>query len=269
MPDVVYLRSPSNLGIALVAYTVIFRKKMVFFSAHDTDFDPDINLQGYNPALFSAFIRLSNFIFVQNRYQNEVLRANFRRNGIEFGNVIEISESKSEFNLTERTYFLWIGRIEPFKRIELLFDIAGKMLHERFMAIAPMNVKDEYSDSIVKRIREVNNIDYIEFVNPGDLREYFSNAKGLICTSKYEGFSNTFLEAWNAGTPVYTLGVDPNDIILRSKGKLGFVFSSTDQFVKEIESVLRGVDTAYMNDYLKGHHCLEANVDRFLRLVSH
>ena len=142
------------------------------------------------------------------------------------------------------------------------------MPDERFVAIAPVNIEDEYSDITVKSIREVKNINYIEFVKPENIREYLSNAKGLICTSKHEGFANTFLEAWNAGTPVYTFGVDPNEVIKRSGGRLGFIFPSTARFVEGIDGVINFVDSGYMHDYLSKYHSLSANVNEFLNILS-
>jgi len=266
-PDVVYLRSPSNLGAALVAYTFLFRKKMVFFSAHDTDFEPSVNLQGYNPFVFSLFIRFCDYIFVQNKVQKDLLKNNFKKNGIEIGNIIEINEKRLVFNLKERKYFLWIGRIEPFKRIESLFEIAQSMLNEKFVAIAPANVKNEYSENTIECIKKIKNIDYVGFVKPENISEYLKKAKGLICTSEHEGFSNTFLEAWNNGTPVFTMGVDPNKIINKSGGKLGYVFSSSIQFVNKIYEVFNFVDSSYMYNYLDSHHCLETNVSKFMEIL--
>jgi len=267
-PDVVYLRSPSNIGLTLCLYTFFFRKKMVFFSAHDTDFEPSINLQGYNEYLFSFFTKLVDLFFVQNAYQANLLKSHFGRESILFGNIIAVRNDPARIAPNARKYFLWVGRVERFKRLELLCEIAAMLPHENFIVIGPSRETNAYSQSILKRIAAIKNIQYIPFVDPGQIDKFFSMAKGLICTSEYEGFPNTFLEAWNNSTPVYSLGVDPNGIIAKAKGKLGYVFASKDDLVNRIPDLVKLQDLNYMYQYLKNAHSLEANVDLLLRKVS-
>ena len=40
----------------------------------------------------------------------------------------------------------------------------------------------------------------------------YRNALALLCTSAYEGFPNTFLEAWSHGIPVVST-IDPDNLI--------------------------------------------------------
>jgi len=265
---VVYLRSPSNIGIALVAYTLLFRKKMVFFSAHDTDFDPNVNLQNYNEKIFRLFIKFANHFFVQNMTQAAILKKEFDRESSLFGNIISIQKLVGNLSTFKKNYFLWVGRIEPFKRLELLLRITERLPNGQFVVVAPVNVRSEYSEEMLARTKLGINIQYIEFAKPGELDKYYQEARGLICTSEYEGFPNIFLEAWNNGTGVYTLGVDPNGIIQKSRGKLGYVFSSAEELVKNIHQVLDLQDQAYMYEYLIKNHSIKENVDGFLALVS-
>jgi len=267
-PEVVYLRSPSNIGIALVAYTLLFRKKMVFFSAHDTDFDPNVNLQNYNEKIFRLFIKFANHFFVQNMTQAAILKKEFDRESSLFGNIISIQKLVGNLSTFKKNYFLWVGRIEPFKRLELLLRITERLPNGQFVVVAPVNVRSEYSEEMLARTKLGINIQYIEFAKPGELDKYYQEARGLICTSEYEGFPNIFLEAWNNGTGVYTLGVDPNGIIQKSRGKLGYVFSSAEELVKNIHQVLDLQDQAYMYEYLIKNHSIKENVDGFLALVS-
>jgi glycosyltransferase involved in cell wall biosynthesis len=268
-PDVVYLRSPSNIGVALVAYTRLFRKKMVFFSAHDTDFDPDVNLQGYIPLFFWLSIKLADNIFVQNKYQAKILHKNFARSGRILASLVDSVEYPVSHDAEYRKYFLWAGRIEPFKCIELLIDIANLMKQETFVVIGLVNTMTSYTEAAVRRLKATENIEYYSFILPQRMGEFYRQAKGLICTSKYEGFSNTFLEAFTCGTPVYTLGVDPDHLIRGSQGKLGWVFSDPIEFAREIYSVMPYADALYMSKYISEHHSIERNVTKFLRLINH
>ena len=42
-------------------------------------------------------------------------------------------------------------------------------------------------------------------------------SKILINTSSFEGFPNTFVQAWANGVPVISLKVDPDNIIKKKK----------------------------------------------------
>jgi glycosyltransferase involved in cell wall biosynthesis len=267
-PDVVYLRSPSNIGIALLAYTLFFRKKMVFFSAHDTDFDPNVNLQNYNRKMFELFIKFTDHFFVQNMTQAAILKKEFGRDSSLFGNIISIKKLVGNLSISKKDYFLWVGRIEPFKRLELLLWITERLPKDQFVVVAPVNVRSEYSEELLARTKLGTNIQYIEFLRPDELDQCYQEARGLICTSEYEGFPNIFLEAWKNGTGVYTLGVDPNGVIQKSREKLGHVFSSAEKLVKNIHQVLDLQDQTYMYEYLIQNHSIKENVDVFLALIS-
>jgi glycosyltransferase involved in cell wall biosynthesis len=266
-PDVVYLRSPSNFGIVLSLYSFLFRKKFLFFSAHDTDFDEKVNMQGYVPILFYFTIKLSKYIFVQNEKQNFLLKKNFGRSGIKIGNLIE-KNYKINQNFWIREYFIWVGRIEPFKRLELLFQLSKILTEEKFVVIGSVNYKSEYTSKCVEKIKSIPNIKYYEFISPYEINTFYQKARGLICTSLYEGFSNTFLEAFNNGTPVYTFGVDPDKIIIQSEGRLGWVFNDIEEFKNKIYNTLEKADYNYMIKYLDKHHSIEKNVRKLVHLVK-
>jgi glycosyltransferase involved in cell wall biosynthesis len=60
--------------------------------------------------------------------------------------------------------------------------------------------------------------------------DLMSSAILLVNTSELEGFPNVFLEAWSCGTPVATLGVDPDGLI-HDEG-LGWVCDSVDELAR-------------------------------------
>jgi glycosyltransferase involved in cell wall biosynthesis len=84
-------------------------------------------------------------------------------------------------------------------------------------------------------------VEYLGHVSPRQSLEIIGNATALLSTSEQEGFPNTFLEAWSAGTPVVTLSVDPGGMI-QEQG-LGFVSGGVEQAVGDIRSLFNAAET--------------------------
>jgi glycosyltransferase involved in cell wall biosynthesis len=65
-----------------------------------------------------------------------------------------------------------------------------------------------------------------------------AKAKFLLNTSNFEGFSNTFLEAWAVGTPVLsTVNVNPDSII--SNHTLGIVYNEVFDLCRQHATLSR------------------------------
>jgi len=70
-------------------------------------------------------------------------------------------------------------------------------------------------------LKELPNVKFSGYIKRADMNNFLSEAYALLNTSHFEGFSNTFLEAWAVGTPVIsTIYVNPDNII--NEKSLGF-----------------------------------------------
>ena len=97
---------------------------------------------------------------------------------------------------------------------------------------------------------------------------FFQNVKIFVNTSTYEGFPNTFIEAWKNGIPVISLNVNPDDII--TAYSLGFCSKTISQMNKDInllysdEKLYKKLsNSAYL--YVKKNHNLEVIIEEFKR----
>ena len=99
-------------------------------------------------------MKLSHYIFAQNVKQLKTLKQNFERSGIKFGNLVESAEKTVNYDKEERKYFLWVGRIEPFKSIELLIEIAKLMKKEKFIVIGVVNSSTKYTENAVQILKD-------------------------------------------------------------------------------------------------------------------
>jgi glycosyltransferase involved in cell wall biosynthesis len=59
------------------------------------------------------------------------------------------------------------------------------------------------------------NLHLLPTTAPGEVLALYPRAVAIVSTSHFEGFPNTFLEAWAHGTPALSLRVDPDRVIER------------------------------------------------------
>ena len=100
--------------------------------------------------------------------------------------------------------------------------------------------------------------------------ELYAQNSLLICTSRLEGFPNTFIEAWGSGVPVITT-YDPDNVI--RDNELGTVANSVTDLAADIESVLDD-DSRYQGlrknalQYFKQHHERRVALGRFAEFLQ-
>jgi glycosyltransferase involved in cell wall biosynthesis len=129
------------------------------------------------------------------------------------------------------------------KRPDLLIAIARKLPQIRFVicgAPTAFRARPGYGEQIVKELRALPNVEYRGQLSPKEAREVISNAALFLSTSVEEGFPNTFLEAWSAGTPVVSMQCDPGGIIERFG--LGTVPHSVDRTLVDLVNLTESPD---------------------------
>ncbi len=120
--------------------------------------------------------------------------------------VISSSEETLPYKFSEKTKFIFIGRLEEeSKQISLLIDsFADAYLNNNnieLFIIGDGKDKSRYENQI-KKLKMENNIILLgEVKNP---YPYLKNADSLIITSKYEGFPVVYSEALALKTPILT-----------------------------------------------------------------
>ena len=93
-----------------------------------------------------------------------------------------------------------------------------------------------YGEKIVESLQALPNVQYRGQVAPDEAIRVISDAAFFLSTSDEEGFPNTFLQAWAAGTPVISLRIDPDQVIERYA--LGRVSCTVQQAIIDIRDFL-------------------------------
>lgn len=220
-PDII-IQGARGLGTAVMAFIADqLGVPFVYRVVSDADVDEryKIGLRQYEQLSYSwARHRAAGFL-CQNQYQRDQLAALFPGKPIHvLHNPIAISENATApLPRAERRYVAWLGVFRYPKNLPLLFRIAQELPDVEFRVAGMLaEAADQPTIDAVNGLSRLQNVKMVGYVRRVDIQSFLSEATMLLCTSRYEGFSNAFLEALAVGTPVVTSRpVDPDLIVLR------------------------------------------------------
>jgi glycosyltransferase involved in cell wall biosynthesis len=213
-------------------------------------------------------------IVVQTRKQQRMLKDGFRLEAIPLPmpcpgpaatECILLSGNGSEpFRVA------WVGRIAPVKRLEVLLDVAERVPDVRFEVAGQPDAAERYTRPLIEKARTMQNVTLHGLVGRDRMPDFFRSASILCCTSDYEGFPNTFLEAWSYGLPIVST-VDPDSLI--TKRGLGFHVANPQQTVQAIlrfkqDHELRQSMSANARSYYLKYHALDQAMPRFEGILA-
>lgn len=160
-----------------------------------------------------------------------------------------------------RQVVLWVGRAIESKRPRLFLDLARALPDERFvMAVTgPAGQLSPLPPNVTVR----RNVPH------QDMDELYAGAKLVVHTSRSEGFSNVFSEAWQNGTPVVSLDVDTDGLIGRHG--LGRHVRSLTQLRQAVTALLGDAPqwelcSRNARAYARAHHDLDRQLERWRAL---
>lgn len=165
----------------------------------------------------------------------------------------------------------WVGRIDKMKRMEWILDIAEKMPDLAFdvvganleLAFRSPHLAD-YARNLYLRAKSISNVTWHGALPREAVIEIYRRALCYCCTSVYEGFPNTFLEAWSQGRPVVS-SFDPDGLI--HSRELGSSVSAVQEFVSAIRRLCSSPTTWQLQSqnclrYYAATHALEVAMPR-------
>lgn len=268
--DMVFVRGGRRDLFAINNACRLLRSKLVFLGASDRDFEPGKELilgTGINLKLYHKALKAICYYITQNQYQADNLLRYYGRESIIIPNIWQMAEVEND---NERTYAaVWVANLRRLKRAEWFINLAKQLPQYRFAIAGGVNEQDYYN--IIKA--ETANVSNLDFLGPQSLNavnELLSKSKLLVCSSEFEGFPNTFLQAWAYGVPVIST-VNPSGFI--TEFGLGKVVSD--------ENELFNATTELMNDnelyeqcrqniksYFLAHHDAETAYKKIMELIQ-
>jgi glycosyltransferase involved in cell wall biosynthesis len=212
--------------------------------------------------MFRWGLRRADLVIAQNQDQADLVRDNWRR-------PVELIPNfhAEDHGLPGRFDgpVIFVGALRPVKRPDLFIELARAMPLRRFRLIGgPAPGSEAYARQIQASAADVPNLEFTGFVPFVDVGREFDGAALLVNTSDFEGFPNTFLQAWLRGLPSLSF-VRPTD----EQGQTGTIAATdlTDMIHRArhllaAESVWREAADQALRFY-QTHHTREAVIGRF------
>jgi glycosyltransferase involved in cell wall biosynthesis len=252
-------------------YTGIFahiahrlRVPFVYRAASDSDIDGrmEIRLRWYERAAYRHGLGAADLVIGQNDYQLRAIRKRLpKKRVLRIYNSIQVPpDAPAPRTRIEREYVAWAGVFRSEKNLPLLLNVARALPELAFcVAGMPDSGADDAALAARDALAALPNVRLPGYLRRDQMREFFARATALLCTSHFEGFPNTFLEAFAAGTPVLThTGVDPDGVV--GKNRLGLVADSESQLTANVSRLANMRNDDYdllaqkCRSYVETHH---------------
>ncbi|MFX1501563.1 MAG: glycosyltransferase family 4 protein [Promethearchaeota archaeon] len=272
-PDVVIQRGGTkNTGICAF-YCKLFKKKFIFSIANITDVNGEAE-KGFFGRFYKYGLNNAHHIVAQNKEQ--ILELTHRKRKI--GNICLIKSSyevQDDNSIKKKEHILWVARAINWKRPELFIELAKKFHDRKFIMICnKTDTKVEsihYWNRIYNKAKKIRNLEFFEFIPFHKINEYFKTAKVFVNTSTFEGFPNTFIQAFQNRTPVLSLKVNPEGIL--NEYNLGFdCNNSFDKMVKNLSELLENRElynkfSENCYEYFNNFHNIKNNMKLWIKLI--
>jgi glycosyltransferase involved in cell wall biosynthesis len=259
-PDLVFESIPS-WGSPFVSLICRAEKtKYLVRLANDNMLDERFKLTHslFERTMISLSFRFCNYILAQNSYQFDILKKRYpKQNVLQVLNPIKLKQQYLIQKKYPKGCIAWVANFRYQKNFKLLYQIASIIKEENFLiAGQPMNPMDAETSEFLRKLEELPNVKFVGNVPRSGILEFFKEAKFLLNTSRYEGFSNTFLEAMCTGTPILsTENVNPDGII--SGYELGYIFSDQNDlknFLSELNDSIYSKYSLNCIDFVQVKH---------------
>lgn len=249
-------------------------RQFVYSVASDPDCDPALPAltTRRERVLYRYGLRHADRIIVQTNRQREMLRDGFGRESV----VLPMpcpgprdGDYQPPYEPSPGScHVLWAGRIAPVKRLELLLEIAQTLPGVTFHVAGMPYAGDRYSESVLEEARAVPNVRVLGTVPRQRMPELYRSMSMLCCTSLYEGFPNTFLEAWSHGLPIVST-VDPDNLI--ASRRLGIAGANAAELAAAIRRLAESPSTwrelsGNARSHYRANHAVDPVMQQFEQL---
>lgn len=214
----------------------------VYRAANDMDADDrhKTRLSFLEAYFYRLGLRNASAIVCQNSYQQQKFREQFPDKPVTIlHNPYQPGDRLAVPPISQRKYVAWLGVFQPQKNLPALLNVVQALPQYHFKIGGKLSKShvDEATLLALKGLEEASNVTFEGYIKRTQIASFLSEAYLLLNTSHYEGFSNTFLEAFATGTPIVTTrNVDPDHII--EQRQLGMVAEDHQRLAERVRQLI-------------------------------
>ncbi|THU39359.1 glycosyltransferase family 4 protein [Niastella caeni] len=273
-PDYLYVSIPGWTSFLIGIICHLLKIKFIQRISNDNQLDKRFRKDHsvvHQFLLFCGF-RLSDHILCQNNFQLLNIKKKFPgKSAIKLFNPLYVNHETPVEGDHSGHYIAWLGIYRRQKNLKLLYQIASLLKKEQFLIAGKEGAHcDEETSFYLEKLKQLPNVKFSGFLHRTEVIPFLANARFLLNTSYYEGFSNTFLEALSVGTPVLSnINVNPDGII--SKNNLGIIYNDVFDLCRQHAAItpeLHQLMSENAREYVAHNHGYRLLSRRLLRYLS-
>jgi glycosyltransferase involved in cell wall biosynthesis len=169
---------------------------------------------------------------------------------------------------------LWIGSLTDVKDPLALLALAERTPDVPFWMIAHEHPTAwrKLAATVRARAARLPNLELLPRRPRRELFDLYDRAIAIVNTSRFEGFPNTFLEAWARAVPAVSLRLDPDEIITRhgmgvaAGGSLDLAAETIRRYFEDPETALNAGKAGLR--YIEETHAPAVVTPKWLALVA-
>ncbi len=245
-------------------------KRFVYTIANDPDVDPKLpDMHTIRErVLYRHGLRRADEIVVQTQTQRQTLLDGFGLDSkvipMPCPDLLKENESLPAAPESTKQSILWIARLCKQKRPDRYLDLAEACPEFQFDLVGPYG-DDEYCSEVIHRSKSIPNVKVWGGIERAKVGKMYRSAACLCSTSDFEGFPNTFLEAWSLGIPLVTT-FDPDGLVAAKN--LGRTAGDVETLAAGLREILGSPDawleaSRNARSYYENNHTVEAVLPRF------
>lgn len=234
-PDIVFVHASSRALFFLSLICDLKKIRLCYLGACDNDFIPGKEFLNnrIDKYLFRTGLKNVDYIFAQNKFQQNQMADIYHKNSIIVPNIGEPCD-ENLISIPKKYDFIWVANIKPLKRLDWFVRMADDLPNNSFAVVGGVQ-DDKYFEPIKEEMTKLSNMTYLGPLPLAETSMLILQSKCLVCTSEFEGFPNTFIQAFSRGIPIVST-VDPSDVI--SNFQIGYCVSSINELAVKGQQLL-------------------------------
>ncbi len=276
--DLFYVRGNPPLCILASYCSALLDESLVFVVANDSNvelsklsahhgmFDYSVPKLAYIDAVGRA-----DRVVSQTDYQRDILDDVFGIPSTVVPNGYTVPPDDAVLPPSERSHVLWVGSLDPEqKRPEQFLELAERLPAVEFRMVGWSEDVD-YRNEIIDRADALPNLTFEGFVPPDEIDQYYRRAIAYVNTSAYEGFPNTFLEAWRFAVPVVALCSVLDGVL--TEADIGYQTDTLEATAETVATLWNDRDEAAATghngrEYLRDNYAMDAVYETYSRVFG-